>query len=234
MQYNLLTINNETVLPITLFGGNRDSEILEYHKKVMVGKFLIPVNYINCPFPSVSHGYCVNHIIKETITSIKPDYYWFIDNDSIILRKEYINIMYDTVKYKNAIISQATQSNHKLGPDNFLSHAYASQAFVAFSRELYENLGRPCMDHWSEKSHEFGGDTCERLTYAAKKAGYIVSLIYPSYSIDPNTKLDNGMRFGRGNYYGPNLTYHQMQNNYPNSTNEFIDVCKRVLDGKFE
>jgi len=53
MNLRLFEINNETILPIVLFGKNRDQEITLHHKKVMVDYFNIPFNYIECPFPGV-------------------------------------------------------------------------------------------------------------------------------------------------------------------------------------
>ncbi len=141
--------------------------------------------------------------------------------------------MYDSVKYKNAIWSCATQSNHKKGPDGFISHPYCSQACLCFPTELYDKLQRPDLDHYSEQSEEYGGDTCEKLTYLCKEKGYSVNLLYPSRSIVKNCSLDNGMRFGRGNFYGPDLVYHQMQNDSPLSENEFINVCEKVLLGEY-
>lgn len=231
---NLITINNETILPIVLYGKNRSTGVLEYHKKVMVEKFGFPMNYIEAPFPMVSHGTCANQMVLSTIDTIKPTYYWLCDFDSIFLKKYTFNIMYDTVKFKNAIWGQATQSNHKKGPNQMIPHAYASQGCLCFPTELYDKLGRPNLDHYSEQTEEFGGDTCELLTYAAKENGYIVSLVYPSHSIVSNSELDNGCIFGRGNTYGIDLMYHQMQNDSPLSAGEFIAKCQEVLDRKYE
>ncbi len=231
---NLININNETILPIVLYGDNRGNKMVQYHKRVMVDFLQIPMNYVKCNFPGFSHGNMVNQIIKDTIDTIKPDYFFFCDFDNIFLNKDVLNQMRDSVKYKNTIWGCATQSNHKKGPDGFISHPYCSQACLCFSTELYKNLGSPDMDHWSEQSEEYGGDTCERLTYLCKQNGYSINLLYPSSSIVSNCSLDNGIRFGRGNYYGPKLVYHQMQNNQPESENEFIKVCEDVLNGKYE
>ena len=228
MNLNLFQKNNETILPIVLFGGNRDEQIVQYHKKVMVDYFKIPFNYIECPFPSVSHGFCMNQIINRTIDSIKPDYYWFCDNDSIILKEEALDIMYDFVKNKYTIAGQIWQSNHKKGPNGMIPHPYISQAFIWFSTSLFNKLGRPDCDHWVERS-----DTAEEITYKAKENGYIVAGLYPSHSVDPNTDLDNGCRYGLGNTYGSDLMYHASQQNNPKSKDLFIEKCQEVLNGKF-
>lgn len=231
---NYIDIKGEKLFPVVLYGANRPTTLIEWHYKVMVEYFRLAMNYIPCPFPSVSHGACANKIVEATIDTLKPDYYFLCDNDNIFLNKKCFNLMFDSVQRKLGIWSAATQSNHKRGPNGELNHPYASQASLCFSTELYNKLGRPDLDHWSESSDEYGGDTCEKLTYACEKNGYMVSLLYPSHSIDPNTDLGNGMRFGRGNTYGPNLMYHQMQNDNSLSENEFIEKCKEVIAGKYE
>lgn len=228
MQLKLMKKNNETILPIVLFGDNRDAEIVEYHKKVMVNYFEIPFNYISCPFPYVSHGLCMNEIISKTIDSLMPDYYWFCDNDAIILKKECIDIMYDMVKNKITLAGQIWQSNHKKGPNGMIPHPYVSQAFLWLSREMYNNLGRPTFDDKIERS-----DTAEEVTYEAKSKGYFIAGCYPSHSVLQNTDLDNGFKYGLGNTYGLNLMYHASQQNNPESKKLFIEKCKDVLNGKF-
>ena len=236
--FQFLTINDERVLIITLHGRNtRPPKVLEYHKKVMVDYFHLPVNYVVCPFPHVSHGFCMNQIISSTIDdlSLKPDYYFFIDSDCIILQENVFNMFYDLVKNKVTVAGQAWQSNHKKGPNGGIPHAYASQAFLWFARDLYNKLGRPDCDHWSEAAgEEFGGDTAERITYAAKRRGYNVSLFYPSHVFEEGYDLDNGCKYGLGNAYGDNLMYHVSRQDDPRSQDLFVNKCQDVLDGKFK
>lgn len=222
--------NGEKIAIIVLYGANRSNEVLNWQRKVMVGHFGLTVNYIECPFPGVSHGFCMNYIIKDTIDlPDAPDYYLFIDNDAIFLKDGCLDLLYDFVKNKMTVAGHSWQSNHKKGPNGLIPHAYASQATLIFSKQLYNALGRPDMDHWIERS-----DTAEELTYRAKEMGYIVVLIYPSHSVDANTDLDNGCRFGLGNTYGPNLMYHVSQQGDPRSAGLFIQKAKDVLDGKFK
>jgi len=228
MDFNLFHINNESILPIVLFGKNRSEEVTLYHKKVMVDHFGIPFNYLTGPFPYVSHGACMDQIISSTIDSIKPDYYWFCDHDAIILKQECIDIMYNFVKNKMTIAGQIWQSNHKKGPNGMIPHPYISQAFIWFSTKLYNELGRPTCDDKIERS-----DTAEEITYSAKQKGYFIAGCYPSNSIVQNTDLDNGCRYGLGNTYGPDLMYHVSQQDNPRSTELFVEKCKEVLNGKF-
>lgn len=238
MNINFLTINNEKICPVTLYGANRSAKVTEYHKKVMVEKFEIPVNYVECPFPGVSHGQMMNYLTNKIIDEIGDvDYFAFIDNDCIILKNQVIDIMYGLINHKLGIASHAQISWHKKNKiTNSYLHPYASQAFLWFPVELFNKLGRPNLDHYSDNfdSEEYGGDTSELLSYATKNSGYIVSLLYPKSSISPENLLDSGSKFGRGNIFGPDLIYHQMRSDCPESELEFIKMCQEVLNGKFE
>jgi hypothetical protein len=227
---DIIEKNGEKIAIIVLHGRNRSDDVLQWQKKVMVDYFGLKINYFECPFPGVSHGQCMNMILKETVDLPDgPDYYLFIDNDAIFLKDVCLDLIYDFVKNKMTVFGHAWQSNHKKGPNGMIPHAYASQATLCFSKSLYNALGRPDCDHWIARS-----DTSEELTYRAKELGYIVALIYPSHSVEPNTDLDNGCRFGLGNTYGPNLMYHVSQQNNPQSAELFIQKCKDVIDGKFK
>jgi len=230
MKLQTIDKNGEKIAVIVLFGKNRSPNVLFWQQRVMVDYFGFAINYFECAFPNLSHGECMNAILKQSLdTPDAPDYYLFVDNDAIFLKKECLDLIYDMVKNKMTIFGHAWQSNHKKGPNGMIPHAYASQATLCFSKSLYNALGRPDCDHWIERS-----DTSEELTYRAKELGYIVALVYPSHSVEPNTDLDNGCRFGLGNTYGPNLMYHVSQQNNPKSAELFVEKCKDVIDGKFK
>ncbi len=228
MNLQLLEMGGETILPIVLYGENRDMEVTEYHKKVM-DYHGIACNYIKCNFPMVSHGQMMNMVINSTIDDRKPDYYLFMDNDAIFLKRYALEMIYNIASNKLTVFGHAWQSNHKHGPNGMIPHPYASQATLCFSRKLYNDIGRPDCDHFKERS-----DTAEEITYRAKELGYIVSLIYPSHVEDANTDLDNGCKYGLGNTYGPNLMYHCSQAPDARHKGLFIEKCQEVLDGKYE
>ena len=223
-------IGKERVLITTLFGDNININVINLHRKVMLEHFNLQINYIKCPFPQVSHGSCINYIIKNTIDEKDPpDYYWFIDIDCIALQKRAIEIMFDMVRNKITIWGHAWQSNHKIGPNGTVFHPYAGPACLCFSREIYNQLKRPDMDHNGKYS-----DTAEELTYAAKQNGYNIALIYPSSSITSDCRLDNGFSYGFGNIYGSNLWFHCSDTSHKDHVSLFCSKCQDVLNNKFE
>ncbi len=222
----------ETLLIVTLYGGNRHPEVLEWHRRV-TQHLGLAVNYIECPFPHVSHGACVNQTLMQTVDLPKPpDYYMLLDMDCVPLRREALGVAYQQVHDGLTVWGHSWQSNHKPGPNGMIPHPYASQACLMFPRSIYLALGRPDMDHWVPRS-----DTAEELTYAAKAAGYNVSLLYPSHSVLKDTPLDNGMGYGMGNTYGPltrPLWHHTSSAPNPRHVEVFVETCKMVLAGAFE
>lgn len=220
--------NGEKIAIIVLYGENRSGKVLDWQRKVMVDYFGLTVNYIVCPFPGVSHGFCMNSLLQQTVDlPDAPDYYLFIDNDAIFLKKECLDFIYDMVRWRNGIWGCAWNSSHKIGPNGTNQHPYASQATLCFSREIYNKLGRPTMD-WTDRS-----DTSEELTYLTELKGYNLSLMYPSHCVDATTDLSNGCRYGMGNTYS-NMFYHVSRADLPESKDLFIEKCNEVLNGKFK
>jgi hypothetical protein len=218
---------------ITLFGTNRHPEVTQWHARVMREHYGVAVNYLQCPFPGVSHGACMNRVLADTLDAPDaPDAYLWLDNDCVPLRRESIQLAYAAIADKLTVWGQGWQSSHKVGPNGMVPHPYASQACLAFSRDVYNALGRPDMDHWVPRS-----DTAEELTYAAKTRGYNVSLLYPSYSVLADTPLDNGMVYGMGNTYGPltsPLWHHTSSAPNPRHVEVFTETCKLVIADAFE
>ena len=234
MNFKTLNINGETILIATIFGENYPLETVKYHKLVMQDYYNLPVNYISAPFPAINHGQAMDEVIRQSINTIKPDYYLFIDNDAIFLKKGCIELIYSIVSNKITVFGHAWQSNDRKGPNGSFQHAYAAPATLCFSTELYKKIDSPICAHMTHIIPEMGrSDSGEEITYRAKELGFIVSLIYPSHSVLQNTDLDNGCRYGMGNTYGNNLMYHASQQCNPESKRYFVDKCKEVLSGKY-
>lgn len=231
LKYLVHPQTKETILIVTLHGANRDPRVLEWHKKVMVDHFQIPVNYIQCPFEmGVSHGYCMNAMLRGLVREpTPPTYVAFCDNDNIILRREAIDSMYQSVSNKITVYGCAWQSTHKTAkPNGTNQHAYAGSPCLCFPLSLYQALGLPDCDHFNSRS-----DTAEEITFEAQLRGYQVSLLYPSFSDTKTTQLDNGCWYGRGNVYGnPGLWYHESRADLPDHAERFVAKCQEVLNCK--
>ncbi len=232
---NLQTVplpDGETVAFITLYGVNRSSIVTEWHQRVMVGHWGLPVNYIQCPFDlGVSHGTMMNQVLAETIDQPNaPDYYWWWDNDCILLRRELIDDVLSIVANKRTLWGQAWNSMHVKGPNGSVQHPYASQACCCLSRKLYNTIGRPSCD-WTPR-----GDTLEEVTYLVEEKGLTLALQYPSSSDEPYTvSLSQSCRYGRSIAYdSPVSSYHETRADLPGASDRFVAMAKRVIVGEFD
>lgn len=238
LQTQKLTIierNGEKILPVVLYGENRNPEVLEWNKKVY--NYLgITMNYLRCPFPHVSHGKMIDEFIKSTLNLV--DYWIFMENDSIILKKDAIDLIYDKIKDKNTVFGGAHQSNHKRGPNGEMNHPYVGPSLHCISKALYFKLGCPKYDDVNVYS-----DTAEQITYECEKLGYNVCIVWPrsvtgltleecqENSIDPQyqfSDLGNGQKFGFGTTYG-DIYYHQMCAGVKGHNERFINKCQEII-----
>ncbi len=231
---NLQTIslpNGETVALITLFGANRSLEVMKWHRRVMVDKWHLPVNYIECPFPAVSHGAMMNEVLARTIdTPNAPTYYGWIDNDCIFLRGDVLSHVVNMIANKQTVWGSGWKSAHKVKPRGG-DHVYCSQACLFFSREMYLALGKPDCDHHNPRS-----DTSEEICYAAESKGFTVAVQYPSYSDTHTTELGQVSSYGRGNIYGPapGWVFHESRADQEGHSDRFVTMAKSVIAGEFE
>lgn len=208
------------------YGNNRDPRYKQYCE--FVWKFFdIRVNFVECPFPVVSHGWCLNQVIKKVIESaeINVDHVIFAENDSVPLQENILETVLDFVKNRKTLFGICQNSGHKKAPDGGFISPYVGPAFAAFSVDLYKKLS-PDFDHHTDRA-----DTLEEFSYKVKESGNIISLIYPSEVKLRNCQLDAGCSFGMGNKYS-DLIYHASQCNNPESVELFVNVCKEIIGEK--
>lgn len=231
MQLQLIQINGETVLPITFYGKNRNLEVLEWQKKVFQS-FNFPINYVEWPFHLSGHGDAGQYLVDLTI-NYNVDYYFFIDFDAIATRRDFLQIVYNKICDQKTIFGAAWTSNHK-SP----SWIYAGGCFVAFSRKLYIELGKPPLHDRIPRSDNF-----EELSWVAAEKGYNLSLVYPKsfFSLTDEEILKTGapkfwqlgqkFKYGLGTQYS-DLLFHCGLAGVERSSEIFIDKCKEILGEK--
>lgn len=229
MEIKLIEINNEKICLMIPTGANRNQEVLLWNAKVFE-YFKIPVNYIQFQFPYISHGQALNAFIVSTLNVV--DYYIFMEMDSIPLRKDIINIIYDKIKDKRTIFGTAQTANHK---DK--NHIYAAPNFLCFSKELFLSLDCPTLD-----DNLVHSDTAQNLTRIAEQKGYNICLIYPTKHFNTtkeeqeisgnpeywNLGNNDKLQFGLGTTYG-DLIYHSFMGSLPRSQELFIKQCELIL-----
>ncbi len=228
--------NNETIVQAVFYGNNRNSEITEWHKKVM-SKWGQPINYVYFPFEQgYNHAHAIDWFIE--LTKNIADYWMFFDNDAIPLRKDYIDIYYSKAADKETLVGCAGQSNHLIKQNGEYNHPYAFTCGMFLSKELHSKLGNPSF----QPNHE--SDTGEALTWAAERQGYGVSLFWPKSTGEltddecrkhiielKHKKSAVGQHwFGFATTFGQDLFYHQFCAPVERSKGLFISKCKEVLE----
>ena len=236
MELKYHEINGEKIIPVIFYGGNRDGGYLEWNKKV--NEHLgVAMNYVEAPFPGISHGAAMNEFAHKTHNLC--EYWLFMETDSVFLRRGCIEELYDKVKDKKSIVSGAQNSNHKKTINGDFNHPYAGPHALMLSTELWRKLGKPSFDHLSSRS-----DTAEEITYFCESLGFNITLIWPAHVEGltseecvlhgipvEHTKSKVGCHwFGRGTTYS-DIYYHAMCQTVPSSLDLFVKKCKEILNG---
>jgi hypothetical protein len=219
--------NKENICVMIPMGERTDKEILAHNKQVF-DHLNIPVNYIT--FPPVqycSHGNALEWFVKNTLELV--DYYIFFETDSIPLRRDIIDVIYNKLKDKQTLFGAVQQSNHKNK-----NHPCVGPHFLCFSKELYIKLGMPSLN-----DHLLRSDTAEELTWEVENQGYNLSLVYPSnyYGLtDEEMKASGNPRYwdlGNGFRYGLCTSFRDYSfhvgTKSPRSKQMFIDKCNEIV-----
>ena len=225
-----LNFNGEKLALFTFIDpSNRDMEVTNWHHKVH--SFLgIPINYFQIDYRLINHGGAMEKSIA--LFKNQVDYFCFIDNDCLLLRKEVPQEIYEKLKDKKTIFGGCQNSNHiHINP----THPFVQPSSFCISTKLYETLGNPHLGDYIKRS-----DTCEEATWLCQENGYTVCMVYPSHyneltdeecSSSGNPKrwrLTDTLYYGLGTTYGDTFFHAGMQG-LPRSKQVFINKCKEVL-----
>lgn len=153
------------------------------------------------------------------------DHYVLLDIDALPLTSMIIPYLLSRTA-AGAVIGNIQRSNHI---DNG-RHVFAAPSFMALSRRLWLELGRPS---FCATAH---GDVAEEVTFRAEAVGVPLELLRPVRSLcEPLWALDGDdqPRYGMGTFFGLDgfeVSYHNYQIRIPDAQQLFLDVCKAVLD----
>jgi hypothetical protein len=152
------------------------------------------------------------------------DQYFLLDIDAIPLNPMIVPYML----YKAAtgsVIGNIQRSNHIQNG----RHVFAAPSFMAFSRALWNELGRPSFLETSR------ADVGEELTFSAETLGVPLELFRPSRVLgDKCWALDGSddPQYGVGTFFqsaGIEVSFHNFQSRFPREHALFLDVCNAVL-----
>lgn len=101
-------------------------------------------------------------------------------------------------------------------------HLYVAPSCMAFSNEIYKNLGSPKFIQTKR------ADIGEEVTYAWEKANHPVRFFWPTEVYCPMWKLNDTSKFGLGTTY-QGLFYHSFCIRDPEIQQVFVEKCQQFL-----
>lgn len=233
MDLKIIEYNREKICQVSLFGQNRSKEVIEYQLKVFEKLGNFPLNHFLCPMPGRSYGSCLDEVVERIHN--KVDYIFVFDSDSFPLQSNYLERAYDKVKDKEGVAGCAFRNAHKDKSNWEWDHISCGPPII-FSIKLWNDLGRPSLDH-----HGRMADTLESMTFECKAKGKGVYIWYPTEVLGrveqtpkeiPDSQLkpplEPGIYFGNGTTYS-NLFFHAMNANLPGHVEMFVKKAKEVL-----
>lgn len=190
---------------ISFHNGNLNPDIAIFQKKVFE-KFDIDLVQIET---KLQHDEAIDH----WLTNNHFDTIAIFDVDCIPLTGIDEGIKYALLDH---VYGAAQQANHIRN-----SPIYASPAFICFSRETYEKIGRPSFKANTK------GDVGIDITLSAKEYNVPIKLLWPIHVQVPKWDLGKDSCFGLGTNY-ENRIYHAFESRMGNGK-MFIEKCKEIL-----
>lgn len=227
---------------VSIFMPNIDPAIVEAQSKVVekYNKSKIPHLRVQFPMPSVDNqGAEIDTFMQanKERDELKFDNIILLDIDCIPLNDKILDYVAQRAS-EGVIIGNATRSNHIENNQ----HVFAGGYFVAFSKQMYEDLGSPSFTATPR------GDCAEELTWRARELSVPIELFMPTRFDAPPTRMSweknqepywrlaDGMPvYGIGTTYGHDVlgecTYHNWQIRMPGNKDRFIKKCEEILNG---
>jgi hypothetical protein len=202
-------MSNSTV--VSVFQSNIEKQVVASQAEV-VRRFL-PAD---CAFHQVlvtDHGFGID----ECLSRLEYDLYVMLDIDCIPLNAKALPRLIEIAR-SNTLIGCVQRANHI----NNGSHLFAGPCGVAFSRELFENLGRPSFRATAR------GDVGEEVTYRCEEVGYPVELLWPTHVVAPKWALTDNRFLGHGTTYADAL-FHAFEIRWKATEGLFLEKCRQVI-----
>jgi len=198
---------------ITFYNKIIRKELLTKQKEVF-NKFGYNLEQINVE-NWVSHGHAVNEFLNGIDNP--NEIIVLFDVDAIPLNPIVIN---DTVNWcqNNLGIVGITQNAPKT-KDYII---YASPAFMVFSMNTYNTLGRPSFEE--NKRSDCGTE----MTHKCREIGLEVRMFYPTSYEERTFQLDGYIHYGYGCNY-ENKIYHSFESRFGKKDSFFIKKCNEIL-----
>ena len=198
---------------------NVDRKIVAAHKETCEHLGLT-VNYTEQEIP---HGLWMDNIMMSSMAEVKL----FLDIDCVPTNKEIVDKAISYALNNKSMVGTAQVSNH-IAP---YSHIYAAPCFLAISRDIWDDMGRPSF------SENETCDVAENVSYAAEIYKVKYKTLYPThYFKEPEGgawPLHTYGKYGIGTHFEGGV-FHLYQGRMPDNAMLFYNVCKGIRSGEFK
>ena len=202
-----------------LYWPNVDKKIVNAHKETCEHLGLT-VNYTEQEIP---HGLWMDNIMMSSMAEVKL----FLDIDCVPTNKEIVDKAISYALNNKSMVGTAQVSNH-IAP---YSHIYAAPCFLAISRDIWDDMGRPSF------SENETCDVAENVSYAAEIYKVKYKTLYPThYFKEPEGgawPLHTYGKYGIGTHFEGGV-FHLFQGRTPDNAMLFYNVCKGIRSGEFK
>lgn len=205
-------INNDLFQVLSYANLNIPEEVRQLQQAVFK-KF-------NLPFTQIVNNSTHGEFLTDTVKTCTSKYIIFFDVDCIPLTSDIYNIIISELEKEECIIGIEQKCNC-----NPYDHLYAGPACLAFSTEMYRNLGCPSL------IQNIRSDVAEELTWICEDNNIKVKYFNVASSEIPLWHLKDNMQFGIGttySYNNINVLYHQFE--IRKSAENFKAKCKNILN----
>ena len=162
----------------------------------------------------IPHGTWMNDVVQRAASH---DIIVFCDIDAFPLKRAAYELAVAHAA-QSAIFGLSQFSNHKK-----TTHTYAGPMFMAFRKQVWEQLGRP--DLKSSSAY----DAAEGLSVLARQHGVPLVLHKPTATLISKFALGNEGVFGIGSFYGDNDFFHLFESREPAYEQLLVAVADDVI-----
>jgi hypothetical protein len=194
---------------VSFYNDNIPEEVLSAQKAVF-DKFGIKIQQV---FTRLSHAEAIDTYMENNLFDVLI----IFDVDCIPLVRRAVAEAVEIVTRANCIYGAAQNANHIEGcPD------YASPAFICFSRETFELIGRPSFQPTTR------GDVGAELTFRSAQQDLEVKLLKVARVSVPLWRLTDGTMFGHGTNYEDKV-FHAFEIRMSHDSRKlFVEECRKV------
>jgi hypothetical protein len=201
-----------SVTVASFYMNNISADVVSWQRQVM-RTFKPPGFGFQQILTSLSHGSAIDDFLSRS----RGNLIVLLDIDCVPLNVEALPNLAARAA-SGALVGCVQRANHIQNG----AHLYAGPFCMAFTRRLWEDLGRPSFQPTAR------GDVGEEFTYRCESGGRVVDMLWPSFMEAAHWDLTDGRRFGPNTEYD-GLFLHAFGVRDPANQIRFVERCREIV-----